>query len=343
VWGERKPSYWVIDAHGNGAAIAVNRLVAAGAAPSWTTTRIETNGFRYEAGSIVVPYLKTLETTIALIARDVGLRIDGAKGKLPLTLRSIGRARIALYKPWTESIDEGWTRWVLDQYGFTFTSLSDADMRGGNLRARFDAIILPSAASERLVSGYPANVVPAPYAGGLGEVGVEALRAFARSGGTLICLGQSSGLAIEMFELPVRDVTREAGDRVFVPGSVLRLDLDPSRPLAYGMPARTAAFFAFSAAFEPTAPATSSGRGSDPSASAGLETIAHYGSKDLLLSGWLEGEDVIAGRAAVVQAAIGTGRVILFGFPVQHRGQSQATFRLLFNAIFSASPQLPTK
>jgi hypothetical protein len=337
VWGERKPGYWIIDGRGNAGALAVNRLVAAGATPSWTTTATDLNGFRYDVGSIVVPYLKTLETPIAAVARDLGLRVDGAKGRLPAALRPIGLARIALYKPWTENIDEGWTRWLLDQYGFTYTSLTDADVRAGNLRARFDAVIVPSGTSERLISGYPSNVVPAPYAGGLGDPGVEALRAFTRAGGTLICLGQSSGLAIDMFGLPIRDVTHDAGDRLFVPGSVLRLDLDPARPLAYGMPAQTAAFFAFSAAFEAAPAAAGGGRGSDPSPAAGIETIAHYGAKDLLISGWLEGEDVIAGRAAVVQAAVGSGRVILFGFPVQHRGQSHATFRLLFNAVFTAS------
>ena len=71
-----------------------------------------------------------------------------------------------------------------------------------------------------------------------------------------------------------------------------------------------------------------------------MRTVAHYGTHDVLLSGWLEGEDLIAGRAAVVEAAVGTGRVVLFGFPVQHRGQSHATFRLLFNALFT-SPQPP--
>ncbi len=337
VWGERRPGYWLVDARGNGGAIAINRLVAAGAMPSWTSSPIDANGYRFPAGSLVVPYVRTAEAAVASIARDLGLRVDGIKGKPPAGVRAIGRARIALYKPWTENMDEGWTRWVLEQYGFTFTSLSDSDIRAGNLRARFDAVIIPSAASERLISGYPANVVPQDYAGGLGEAGLEALRIFTRAGGTLLCLGQSAGLGIDMFGLPVRDVTRDAGDRVFVPGSVLRLDLDPQRPLSFGMPAQTTAFFAFSSAFVSASSVSApAGRGADPSATAGIETIAHYGSKDLLLSGWLEGEELIAGRAAIVQAAIGSGRVVLFGFPVQHRGQSQATFRLLFNALFTA-------
>ena len=337
VWGERKPGYWVIAANGNGGAVAINRLVAAGASPSWAVIPIETGGFRYEPGSIVVPYVKTAESAVATIARELGLRVDGVKGKVPQNLRPIGRARVALYKPWTENIDEGWTRWLLDQYEFQYVTITDADIRAGNLRGRFDAIILPNSTPDRLVSGYPPDSVPAEYSGGMTAAGLEAIKTFVRTGGTLICLSQSSDLAIAAFELPIRDVAREADDRLFVPGSILRLDVDPSKPLAYGMEPHTAAFFAFSSAFEGVpARGPAGGHGGDPVASAGLDTVAHYGARDLLLSGWLEGEDVIAGRAAVVQASVGTGHVVLLGFPVQHRGQSHATFRLLFNAIFTA-------
>jgi hypothetical protein len=145
-----------------------------------------------------------------------------------------------------------------------------------------------------------------------------------RAGGTLVCLDQASALAIEAFKLPVTDVARASRDQFYCPGSILRLDVDTANPLSYGLPAQTAGFFGSSSAFDVGA------------GSAGLQTAVRYASKDLLVSGWLQGEPVIAGRSAVVQAAVGTGRVVLLGFPVQHRGQSLATFRLLFNAIFLA-------
>jgi hypothetical protein len=337
VWGEHKPGYWVIEAAGNGGAIAINRLVKAGTAPAWTAIPIEAGGFQYGPGSLVVPYVKSAEPTVAGIARDLGLRVDGVKGKAPQNLRQVGKARVGLYKPWTENIDEGWTRWVLDQYEFEYVSITDADIRAGNLRARFDAIILPSASPDRLVSGYPPDAVPPEYSGGMTAAGLDAVKTFVRSGGTLICLAQASDLAIGAFDLPVRDIAREADDRLFVPGSILRLDLDPSKPLAYGMEPHTAAFFAFSSAFESIPPrGPAAGHGGDPTPASGLDTIARYGARDVLISGWLEGEELIAGRDAVVQATVGAGHVVLLGFPVQHRGQSHATFRLLFNAIFAA-------
>ncbi|HUR34445.1 MAG TPA: M14 metallopeptidase family protein [Vicinamibacterales bacterium] len=338
VWGERKPAYWVMEARGNAAAIAVNRLVAAGAAASWTTVGIDGSGFRYAPGSIVVPYVKSAEPVVAQLVNDFGFRADGMKGRLPADLQPIGRARVALYKPWTASIDEGWTRLVLEQYEFKYTSLTDKEMRAGNLRAQFDAIVLPNVPGDRLASGLSSDVLPPEYAGGLGAAGIDALRAFVRAGGSLICLGQSGGLAIGSFELPVRDVARESDERLFVPGSIVRLTLDPAHPLSFGMAPDTVAFFAFSSVYS-SAPGGARPY-ADPSQMPGLKTVARYGDRDLLLSGWLEGGPLMAGRAAIVEAAVGSGRVVLFGFPVQHRAQSHATFRLLFNALFT-SPSAP--
>ena len=169
--------------------------------------------------------------------------------------------------------------------------------------------------------------MPAPYAGGLGDGGLRALDAFVRSGGTLICLDQSGEVAIDLFKLPVKDVARQAGDGLVAPGTIVRVDVDQADPLSYGMPAQTAAFFASSAAYD-IAP------GADGAAGARVKTAVRYASKDLLVSGLLRGADTIQGRPAVVSATVDTGRVVLFGFRVQHRAQSLATFRLLFNAIY---------
>jgi hypothetical protein len=333
VWSERRPDFYLVEGRGNGGAIAANRLTASGGSVSWLTRAVAAGGFRHEPGALVVPYFKGSETVVARVASELGLRVDGMKGKLPSDLRPIGRARIALYKPWVENIDEGWTRWLLERHEFRFASVNDADIRGGNLRARFDVIILPSASPDRLRSGHAAGAVPPEFVGGLGAAGVDALKVFVEAGGTLVCLDQSGGLAIELFNLPVRDVARTEGSRVFCPGSILRLQLDPAQPLSYGMPAETSAFFSFSGAYEATG-RSGNGQGGEP-VGASVQTVARYADKDLLLSGWLEGEDVLAGRSAVVQLSVATGKVVLLGFRVQHRGQSLATFRLLFNALLA--------
>jgi hypothetical protein len=329
VWGEPRPGFYIVDARGNGGAIAANRLIAAGARPSWSTAPLEIGGYRYETGSLVVAHSRQTEAAIPRIAADLGLRANGVRGKPPATARPLGHARVALYKPWLASMDEGWTRWVLEKHEFRFATLTAADVRAGGLRARYDVIILPSAPADVLRAGDPAEAMPPEYTGGLGEAGLDALKTFVEAGGTLVCLDQAGQLAIETFALPLRDVAREAGTRFFCPGSILQLDVDPSSPLAYGMPAQTAGFFSFSSAYAPT---SIGGSGADPSGPP-PHTAVRYASRDLLLSGWLEGEEVIAGRAAVVDVRVGTGRVVLLGFRVQHRAQSLATFRLLFNAI----------
>jgi hypothetical protein len=318
VWGERRPDYYLIDGRGNGGAIAINRLAAAGALPAWIREPIAAGGFRYEPGSIAVPYIRGIEPVVAKIAAELGLRADGVKGRRPSNTIPVGNARIALYRPWTENIDEGWTRWLLERHEFVFETIADAQIKAGGLRAKYDAIVLPNGSPQRMLVGYDREMVPAEYAGGLGREGVEALSAFVREGGTLVCLDQSCALPIEALELPLRDIAREASDRFFCPGSILRLELDPSQPLAYGLPQRTAGLFAFSSAWRPTGPAT---------------TIAIYAMKDLLVSGWIEGEEAIAGQSAVVEAPVEKGRVVLLGLRVQHRGQSHATFRLLFNPL----------
>jgi hypothetical protein len=325
VWGERKPSYYVIDAPGNSGALAINRLVAAGANVSWTASALEIDGYTYAPGSLVVASTKSLPPLVEAVAAQLGLRATGTKRKPAVDTTALAAKRIGLYKPWLDNADEGWTRWLLEQYEFRYNTISDSQARAGDLRRQYDAIILPSASSDQLISGNSSGDAPAEYVGGLGETGVAALKAFVEAGGTLICLDQACALAIAELKLPLRDVAHDASsDDFYCPGSILRVDLEPRQPVAYGMEPHTAGFFAFSSAYEITG------------ASGSARVIARYGSKDLLVSGWLEGEQVIASRPAAVEVAVGLGRVVLLGFPVQHRAQSLATFRLLFNAIFTA-------
>jgi len=322
IWGEKKPGYYLVEARGNAGAIAAGRLLGAQIATSWLDAPIDVNGFHYGPGTLVVAVGKTTLPVLSAITTQLGLRVDGMKGKPPVTSHVAARARVAVYQPRGENADAGWTRWVLEQYEFSAESITKADVASGNLRARYDVIVLPSVPSDVLLRGLAADAVPPEYAGGLEGDGVRAIDAFVRAGGTLVCLDQSCALAIDAFKLPIRDVAKTTRDQFYCPGSILRIDVDTSQPLGYGMPSHTAGFFASSSAYE--------------ASGAGVQTAVRYADNDLLISGWLQGESVIAGRSAVVQAALGSGRIVLLGFPVQHRGQSLATFRLLFNAILLA-------
>jgi hypothetical protein len=255
--------------------------------------------------------------------------------------RSNAAARVALYKSYAASMDEGWTRWLFAQYKFPFKSLHDAEARAGNLNAKFDAIILPDQSVAGLVNGLPGKageageasefrggVYPAEFAGGLGEAGVKALREFVEAGGTLITLNNASNFAIEHLGAPVKNVLKGVGPRDFYcPGSILRTQLDKDSPLTFGMEQESIAWFEGSPAFEITDAASA-------------KAIARYPENDNpLLSGWILGDKLIRSKAALVEARLGKGRVILFGFRPQYRAQTLATLPLLFNALLTSKQE----
>src|SRR5262245_3120594 len=235
--------------------------------------------------------------------------------------------RTAIYKSHVPTMDEGWTRWVLDRQACTpYRSLEDQAIRLGGLMASYDTIIIPDQARAAILNGHRKGAMPDEYTGGIGEQGVKALREFVEAGGTLVFLNRASDFAIEQFKLPLRDVVDGLPRTDFyVPGSILRIELDTNHPIAKGMPKESIAWVENPPVFEIK---------SDPLALSRVRILASYPKdKDPLLSGWLLGADRLRGKAALVEVAFGKGRIILFGFRPQYRGQSLATYPLFFNAI----------
>jgi Zinc carboxypeptidase len=249
-------------------------------------------------------------------APDVQRVAPGLSGVKP------GRgARIALYQSWAAAIDEGWTRWIFDHYHIPYTTVHNPDIQAGNLNKRFDVIIFPAESPRAIFAGRPKGSVPDSVAGGVGQTGVAALKDFMNRGGTVVTLEEASHFAMQYLGAPLKDVTQGLRAQDFyIPGSILRMDLDASSPLAAGMPQQTIAWFGTSSmAFDPTA--------------ADVQVIGRYGDGHPLLSGWALGDERIAGKAAMVAVPEGKGRLVLFGFKPQYRAQSVATFPLLFNAM----------
>jgi Zinc carboxypeptidase len=242
-----------------------------------------------------------------------------------------------LYRSSVPSHDEGWTRWIFDDKGVPFRVLTDKDLRNGivvykpspGVTIKYPTIIIPDQSARTLFEGYRANTMPPEVSGGIGEQGVKTLRTFVESGGTLIFLNRASNFAIEQFKLPVRNVV--AGlprTEFYVPGSILRIELDASHPLAKGMPQQTIAWAEDSPVFEVADLAGAS----VPAANA--HVVASYpADKNPLLSGWLLGAEKLKGKAALVDVQMGEGHIILFGFRPQYRAQSLATFPLFFNSL----------
>ncbi|HEY3840011.1 MAG TPA: M14 family metallopeptidase, partial [Bryobacteraceae bacterium] len=231
--------------------------------------------------------------------------------------KQIRRPRIGLYKSWVPAMDEGWTRWLFEQFGFEYTSLRNADVLGGDLRAKYDVIVFPDQAAAEIRAGYATGRMPAEYTGGLGTSDAAALKQFAEAGGKLIFLNRSCAYAIAALEVKAKNVVAGASNRDFYsPGSLLNATLELSHPITRGLPGNIAIWSEASPAFETTE-----------------TSVASYPETGVLASGWLLGEKLIAKRSALVDAKLGSGHVVLFGFRPQYRAQSYQAFKLFFNAI----------
>jgi len=291
---------------------------------------------RDEAGHPISPYDVTAHTLSMLMG--VEAQPVNAPFKYPKLSGRIFKdaapaprtgVRLALYRSHVPSMDEGWTRWMLEQHNIQSAPLEDREARAGNLRAKYDAILIPDHSPRALLEGYRKDTMPEELTGGLGAEGVSALADFVEAGGTLILLNRASDFAITQLKLPLRDVTEGLKEtEFFVPGSILRTELDTSHPVAAGMPRESIAWAEDSPVFELTGARDN----------ALVRVVARYPAvADPLLSGWLLGAEKLKGKAALVEVARGRGRIYLFGFRPQYRAQSSATYPLLFNAIRQAN------
>ncbi|MFL6192939.1 MAG: M14 family zinc carboxypeptidase [Thermoanaerobaculia bacterium] len=302
-----------------------NRLLADGKKVYWLKG----------TGDLYIPAAATTPEALGKLSRELHVPVT------PLAQAPAGPAyrvkpiRVGLYKPWVASIDEGWTRFLLERYGFAFENLSNEQMKDGAYAGKLNAILLPAVDPAILDKGEPASAegrrfwepLPPPYAGGIGTAGGEKLRKWVQDGGTLVALDESTGYVIDLFGLPVRNVLDRVSEEQFhAPGSMLNIRLDTSHPLSYGLQAEEVAYFADSPAFQ-TNPTD---------ARMERRVVASYpsDSEDILASGYLKGGEKLEGKAAVVEYGIGKGKVVLIGFRPQHRAQPNRTFKLLWNALY---------
>ncbi len=248
--------------------------------------------------------------------------------QLPETIESvkIPRPRIGLYKSYVPAIDEGWTRWLLEDFGFAYQNVLNLDIEAGNLHRRFDVIVFPDQPASQIASGYEPGTMPQEYTGGLNSKAAANLKTFAEQGGTLVFLNRSANYAVEHLHLDVKNVVAGVPSRDFYsPGSLLNVTLDTRYAIAKGLPENIAIWGEESPAWEVPAASKDS-------------IVARYPDDHVLASGWLLGESYIKGRAAVVHVPIGPGRAVLFGMRPQYRAQSYQAFKLFFNSLLNYYP-----
>ena len=222
-------------------------------------------------------------------------------------------------------MDEGWTRWVLEQHEFPYQSIFDKDIRKGNLEQMIDVLILPDIREETIIKGLTVDEVPPEYADGIGEIGVENIRHFIENGGTLITLNSASDFPIDQFYLKIDNIVEELNRKsFFIPGSILKVLNNTRHPITFGYDRDAEIFFRRSPVFH---------------VREGI-CVLDYPAQNPLLSGWVNGEQYLHNRSALVDVNFGKGKIILIGFPALYRAQSHGTFRYLFNAIFYGASEI---
>ncbi len=310
---------FVLSHKSNASFEAVNAILAAGGSVSFAAQPVHSKDGS-ESGAFLVSGIGRDKLAPVLTKYGVSAapapHVDGA---IPLH-----KARVGLYRPWTASIDEGWTRWILENYGFAPVSIYNAGMKAGDLKSRFDTIILPDLSKNQILNGFRTGMVPSQYAGGLDGDGVDALRDFVQQGGTLIAFNQASSAVIDLLGLPVKNMLEGvSSDQFFCSGALLRIQLkDRSRPAVFGLPDDPIVMFERGPAFE-LKPGFK-----------GAVLATYPAGVNPLESGVLLHPEKIEGQAAAVEVAYGRGHIFLYGFKPQWRGQSHGSYKFFMNALY---------
>lgn len=314
---------YLLSRKANASFLAANQAALKGAKIGFSTGSVTTSNGE-ETGAIVVSGIGA--DAMAAIAAAASATATGAAA--PAT-QAVKRARVGLYRPWGSNIDEGWTRWLLEQYHYGAVSLRNEDMKKGGLSARFDTIILPDLRSrDQLLNGLDAVQAPPGYTGGIGDEGSIALKKFVADGGTLVALNGAADAAIDLFDLPVTNIVKNArSEEFFCSGALLQIKLGtPSRATA-GMPSDPIVMFEKGPVFQPTVGFKGN-------------VLASYPAEgNPLRSGVLLHPEKIRGKAAALEVEYGKGRVFLYGFKPQWRGQAHGTYKLLFNLLYAYPTQ----
>ncbi len=313
----------------------INRLQREKIPVYWNTEKILVNGKIYNEGSVIFPINQHSLKVVDKFAKELNLEINSIDELDKNILKEINKVRIGLYKPFTASMDEGWTRLLLENFEFEFISMENKDFKLKRLKDKFDVIIIPDMSSDLIKEGKFTGErarfnrpKPPEYDSGIGKIGVENLKSFVeKDGGTVIALGEACNFAIEDLGLRVTNVLKNLkSDEFFCPGSLVRISVDNTNPIGYGFEEETIAFLNNNLAFATTIPFGQYDR----------SIVARFPTKNILKSGFLVGEDNLYNRAAIVNVKQKKGNVILFGVKVQNRHQTFGTFKFLFNAIYSA-------
>jgi hypothetical protein len=316
---------YLIDGRQNAAFRAVNLLID----KEINLKRTDLSGDGFRAGDFILEEAPL--DMLAAIATETGVDFMALEELPEDGTHRVSRRRIGLFQRYYGgNMDEGWTRLCLENFSFPYVTLMSEEIRKGDLDRKYDVIIIPDDRPAAITGIFPEDSrfdpeeYPEKYRSGIGREGIKNLKAFVKNGGTLVTLGDAYEFAVDELNLDIREVTRGLSPReFFCPGSTVRVDIDNTHPLAYGMPEEGLVLCWSGPAFE-----VIPGRHNEA-----YETVVRYKPENLLKSGWLDGAEKIAKKSAMITTDYGQGRIVLIGFRTQHRNQTDGTFKFLFNSI----------
>ncbi len=310
---------------------AVNRLLEEGANVGWAIESFTSGGKRYPPGAIIVSG-SDLSRKIQSLSKEFNLQIN--MGNSPEKLIKLKSLKLGLFKPWIANMDEGWTRWIFDNWEFPYTTIHDEEIRNGDLKEKYDVIVLTNITSRRIIDGHREGTVPSQYAGGIGEHGLVALLQFVKHGGTLITLNSSCQLPINHFKVPLKDVSRKyPTTEFFCPSAILKVNVDNTHPIGYGME-NTANVVSYGSPFFEFLDADNINSNGKKDMVMSTKIVARYPNSNPFMSGRLIGNHLLHNKPALVEVGYGKGKIIMFGFRPQNRAQPHGTFMMFFNSLY---------
>ena len=298
-------------------------------------------GMDFPVGSFYLPSQRRIEELIEDLLVDpvyIATRFDGESTPLQVP-------RIALVESWFHDMDAGWTRFLFDTHHIPYKVLRPVELQEANLVRDFDLIVLPDQSQAVLMAGKggsPGNYTipryPPDYAKGMEQKGLSRLLDFVNKGGKVLSWGRSTELFMgnltiegnngekEEFSLPVSNIgSRLQGQGLDVTGSLLRVRLRPNHPLTLGLPEEIGVFHRGNPVFVTSFPYFDMDR----------RVIATFpkASKEILMSGFIQNEQLLSNQVAMVWVKKGEGQMVLYSFCPQFRGSTPVTYKLLFNAL----------
>jgi hypothetical protein len=324
-----RPAGYVFTHEANDAFVAVNRLLAGGEAVYWLTREFRTGGNTWPIGSHYVRAGASTLGTLEQLARDTGLSFQAVARPPDMEALQLKPVRIALWDQYGGSAASGWARLVLEQFEFPYVVVYPKTLDAGDLAAQFDVLILAADAVFSTGEARALRNVPQEYAGRIGSLSpattVPQLKTFMEAGGTVLALGKATSLGLYT-SLPIKNTVAGLPEtKFYVPGSILQARVAGNNPMTYGLPERADLFFDRSPVFKLDESARKDG----------LRPLVWFDSDKSLRSGWALGQAYLKGTAAVLEANVGKGKLVLYGPDILFRSQPHGIFKLLFNGIYA--------